>query len=117
MKVNNLSFPFQIRSFFINYLAVNAYCYYGSYCEQLCFQINNDNTPKCDCAIGYKLNNDGRTCSPKSQQYIIYSTHSLLRAFDHRSNDSAREDVMPLIGGKINCKNFEMIFEKNTFRK
>ena len=82
------------------FLAVNAYCYYGSYCEQLCFQINNENTPKCDCAIGYKLNNDGRTCSPKSQQYIIYSTHSLLRAFDHRSNDSAREDVMPLIPGK-----------------
>ena len=41
----------------------------------------------------------------KSQQYIIYSTHSLLRAFDHRSNDSAREDVMPLIPGN----NMEML--------
>ncbi len=82
-------------------LALNAYCYYGSYCEQICFQIDsiNHNTPTCDCAIGYKLNNDGRTCSPKSQQYIIYSTHSLLRAFDYRSNDSAREDVMPMIAG------------------
>ncbi|CAF4934923.1 unnamed protein product, partial [Rotaria sp. Silwood2] len=50
-----------------------------------------------------KLNSDGRTCSPKSEQFIVYSTHSLLRAFDYRSNDSAREDVMPLIAGKICC--------------
>ena len=86
--------------FFIS-KAWNAYCYFGSYCEQICFQIDsfNVNVPKCDCAIGYKLNSDGRTCSPKSQQYIIYSTHSLLRAFDHRSNESAREDVMPIIPG------------------
>lgn len=84
-------------------IALSAYCYYGSYCEQICFQIdaNNRNAPTCDCAIGFKLNSDGRTCSPRSQQYIVYSTHSLLRAFDHRSNESAREDVMPLISGKI----------------
>lgn len=89
-------------SLFTVILALSAYCYYGSYCQQICFQIdsNSHDTPTCDCAIGYKLNSDGRTCSPKSQQYIVYSTHALLRAFDYRSNDSAREDVMPLIGGK-----------------
>ncbi|CAF4528652.1 unnamed protein product, partial [Rotaria sp. Silwood2] len=90
--------PRQVRAY-PRYEAFNAYCFYGSYCEQICFQIdsNNRDTPTCDCAIGYKLNSDGRTCSPKSEQYIVYSTHSLLRAFDYRSNDSAREDVMPLI--------------------
>ncbi|CAF4205802.1 unnamed protein product, partial [Rotaria sp. Silwood2] len=94
----------QVRAY-PRYEAFNAYCYYGSYCEQICFQIdsNNRDTPTCDCAIGYKLNSDGRTCSPKSEQFIVYSTHSLLRAFDYRSNDSAREDVMPLIAGKICC--------------
>jgi hypothetical protein len=95
-------FIFDLERICFSSLALNAYCYYGSYCEQICFHIdsNNHNTPTCDCAIGYKLNSDGRTCSPKSQQYIIYSTHSLLRAFDHRSNESAREDVMPLINGE-----------------
>ncbi|CAF0886571.1 unnamed protein product [Adineta steineri] len=106
--------PLQVRVY-PRYEALNAYCYYGSYCEQICFQIdsNNRNAPICDCAIGYKLNSDGRTCTPKSQQYIIYSTHALLRAFDYRSNDSAREDVMPLIAGN----NMEMLSVRYSTRE
>ncbi|CAF0957368.1 unnamed protein product [Adineta ricciae] len=106
--------PMQVRAY-PRYEALNAYCYYSSYCEQFCFQIDslNHNTPTCDCAIGYKLNSDGRTCSPKSQQFIVYSTHSLLRAFDYRSNDSAREDVMPLIAGN----NMEMLSVRYSTRE
>ena len=101
--------PLTEIEFVIFFAALSAYCFYGSYCEQLCFQIDalNRNAPTCDCAIGFKLNSDGRTCSPRSQQFIVYSTHSLLRAFDHRSNESAREDVMPLISGEFSspCRN------------
>ncbi|CAF1581398.1 unnamed protein product, partial [Rotaria sordida] len=106
--------PRQVRVY-PRYEAFNPNCYYGSYCEQICFQIdsNHNSMPTCDCAIGYKLNSDGRTCSPRSEQYIVYSTHALLRAFDYRSNDSAREDVMPLIPGN----NMEMLTARYSNRE
>ncbi|CAM4944086.1 unnamed protein product [Rotaria socialis] len=106
--------PKQVRAY-PRYEAFNSYCFYGSYCEQICFYIdtNHGEIPTCDCAIGYKLNSDGRTCSPKTEQYIVYSTHSLLRAFDYRSNDSAREDVMPLIPGN----NMEMLSVRYSNRE
>ncbi|CAF1308989.1 unnamed protein product, partial [Didymodactylos carnosus] len=81
---------------------LNSHCYYGSYCEQICFQIDaiTNMHPTCACGIGFQLNSDGRTCSSYTN-YFIYSTHSMLRAFNHRStNDtSTREDAMPLISG------------------
>ncbi|CAF1417542.1 unnamed protein product [Rotaria sordida] len=72
-------------------------------CEQICFQIDSNNNVISirDCDIGYKLNSDERTCSCKSEQYIVYSIHLLLRAFDYILNDSVKEDVMLLIIGKI----------------
>ncbi|CAF1307491.1 unnamed protein product [Rotaria sordida] len=91
--------PRQVRV----YSPFNVYCYYGSYCEQICFQIDSNNNIISirDCDIGYKLNSDERTCSCKSEQYIVYSIHLLLRAFDYILNDSVKEDVMLLIIGKI----------------
>ena len=46
---------------FISYLAENPCQQDQNGCEHICYQ--SDGEDKCSCRVGYKLNEDGKTCS------------------------------------------------------
>lgn len=47
-------------------------------CDQFCFSMPQQNTPKCACAIG-ELDSNGRSCKQPSE-YLIYSMETEIRS-------------------------------------